>query len=93
VGNVKHTAEADRVLAGAGCGYKHLNGLPGGPGFIYTNSKLIRQLSIKSSSSSGSSSSGDNAHNGVVVTEAVHRPTPMSGWLYVSCSIVLPFIS
>ena len=44
IGNVLHDVKVDKVLAGAGCGYKHLNGLPGGPGFIYQNSKLIREM-------------------------------------------------
>ena len=45
VGNVQHSLANDRIICGAGCGYKHLNGLPGGPGFVYQNASLIRELS------------------------------------------------
>lgn len=65
IGNVLHDVVGDKVLAGAGCGYKHLNGLPGGPGFIYQNAKLIREMW-------SSSGEGD---------APVMRPTPVSGWL------------
>lgn len=68
VGNVMHHFEVDRVVAAAGCGYKHLNGLPGGPGFIYQNSQLLLELM-------GNNSRGDNQERPVVV------PTPVSGWL------------
>jgi kynureninase len=44
IGNVKHSVSADRVLAAAGCGYKHLNGLPGGPGMIYLNSSEMENM-------------------------------------------------
>ena len=50
VGNVQHSLTRDRVVAGAGCGYKHLNGLPGGPGFIYQNAALLGELSRSSDS-------------------------------------------
>jgi kynureninase len=41
IGNVVHSVSADKVLAAAGCGYKHLNGLPGGPGMIFLNSSQL----------------------------------------------------
>ena len=44
IGNVVHSASTDRVLAAAGCGYKHLNGLPGGPGMIYLNSSQLESM-------------------------------------------------
>jgi kynureninase len=70
IGNVQHAAEKDGVLAAAGCGYKHLNGLPGGPGFIYQNSKAIARMYASTTSS--------EANRG---GHPIVRPTPMSGWL------------
>jgi kynureninase len=47
IGNVQHSLKTDRVLAGAGCGYKHLNGIAGGPGVIFQNSALLAELGQK----------------------------------------------
>lgn len=47
VGNVQHTLVKDQVLAGAGCGYKHLSGLAGCPGVIFQNSALLAEMSQK----------------------------------------------
>ncbi len=71
IGNVQHTVEKDGVLAAAGCGYKHLNGLPGGPGFVYQNSKAVARMYA-------SSTTPEASRNG---TQPIVRPTPMSGWL------------
>lgn len=47
IGNVQHTLEKDQVLAGAGCGYKHLSGLAGCPGVIFQNSALLADMAQK----------------------------------------------
>lgn len=47
IGNVQHNVAKDRVLAGAGCGYKHLSGLAGCPGVVFQNSALLAELGQK----------------------------------------------
>jgi len=44
IGNVIHSVAEHKVLAAAGCGYKHLNGLPGGPGMIFLNSCQLESM-------------------------------------------------
>ena len=47
VGDVQHTLASDRILCGAGWGYVHSSGLPGGTGVIYQNASLIREMSTR----------------------------------------------
>jgi len=43
----QHSLVKDQVLAGAGCGYKHLSGMAGCPGVIFQNSSLLAELARK----------------------------------------------
>ena len=44
IGSIEIDVEEQEILAAVGCTYKHLNGGPGSPGFLYVNQKLNDSL-------------------------------------------------